>query len=157
MAGNNSPSAKRKRGPGKPFAPGVSGNPLGRPKGSAGLAALINAETNGGHELVTFALKVLRGSPLTVTIGEGEDAKIETVVPTVKERLTALDWLGDRGFGKPLQAIELTGADGKAMRVSVTDLTDEELEVFERVGARASTEPPEPEGDSGGEGPTPAE
>lgn len=43
------------------YLPGVSGNPSGRPSGSKGLAAYINAQTSDGHEITDFMLSVMRG------------------------------------------------------------------------------------------------
>jgi hypothetical protein len=68
--------------------PGQSGNPTGRTKG---FGALIRAETKDGAELVTAVLKMLRSKS------------------NLKTRQWAIDWLSDRGWGKPLQAIETTG------------------------------------------------
>lgn len=63
------------------FPPGVSGNPGGRPKG---LRSMIREQTGDGAELVAFALAVLRGKRRAM----------------MKQRLEALYWLADRGFGK---------------------------------------------------------
>jgi Family of unknown function (DUF5681) len=80
-------------GPGRPFAPGVSGNPGGRPKG---LVRRIHEETGDGAELVDYMLSVFR---------DGHES--------TKSRVQAATWLADRGFGKPTQtqAVELS-ADG---------------------------------------------
>jgi hypothetical protein len=82
------------------WAPGVSGNPGGRPKG---LAALVREETADGAELVTFMLAVLRGrkkAPLRL-------------------RMEAAAWLADRGFGKVVQPLEHAGADGAPLRFTL--------------------------------------
>lgn len=68
----------------------ASANPTGRPLGFRGLARKISRETRGGDELVEYALEVLR------------DTKAET-----RDRMAALAWLSDRGFGRPLQSVEL--------------------------------------------------
>ncbi len=84
------PSAAR----GRPFSPGVSGNPGGRPKG---FVRRIREETCDGAELVDFMLSVFRD--------ERE--------PT-KTRVEAATWLADRGFGKPtqMQTVELRAGGG---------------------------------------------
>mgnify|MGYP007112198659 CR=1 FL=1 len=53
MAGNSAQTAKRRRGPGRPFVKGVSGNPSGRPKGYA-------AFRDGMRELTPEAIEALR-------------------------------------------------------------------------------------------------
>ena len=65
----------------------------GRPKG---LAELVRSRTRDGAELVEFFLKVFKGE-------EGEE---------FKHRIEAAEWLADRGFGKAIQAHEVTGEDG---------------------------------------------
>jgi hypothetical protein len=73
------------------FLPGESPNASGRPPGFKGLSRKISEQTSEGAELVEFALRVLR------------DEAAE-----MRDRLSALVWLGDRGFGKPVQSVELT-------------------------------------------------
>ncbi len=70
------------------FAPGSRS--ITKRNGFHGLARHVRDETRGGLELVEFALRVLRD--------EGQ---------VMKDRLSALAWLGDRGFGRPVQAVEL--------------------------------------------------
>src|SRR5215831_788708 len=70
------------------FAPGVSPNPSGRPKGTRNFAHTIQLQTKDGEELVRFMLRVFRGK-LTGAKARPED------------RMAAATWLADRGFGKP--------------------------------------------------------
>ena len=81
-----------RRDPNGHFAVGVSGNPGGRPKG---LASIIRDRTFDGQELVDFYTSVFRGE------------KIDGVKPTLKLRMEAATWLTDRGFGKPMQSIQM--------------------------------------------------
>jgi hypothetical protein len=45
---------------------------------------------------------------LRVFRGEADGARL-------RDRLEAATWLADRGFGKPTQAMELSGKDGEAL------------------------------------------
>ena len=85
------------------FAPGVSPNPTGRPKGTRHFAHTIQAHTNHGEELVRFMLRVFRG-------------KVSGVKVRLEDRMAAATWLADRGFGKPSQFQQPMG-DGDAIQL----------------------------------------
>jgi hypothetical protein len=87
-----------KRAVGRPFPKGVSANPGGRAKG---FASLIREQTNEGADLVDFAIRVLQG-------------KLSAKLP---QRLQALEWLADRGWGKAIQSTEISGPEGGAIVV----------------------------------------
>lgn len=82
---NNSKPTKRVTG--RPFPPGTSGNPGGRPKNQFG--EFIRAETKDGKELVDRVISLMRTT-------DDEKMLLDTV-----------DWLANRGWGKPIQAYEV--------------------------------------------------
>jgi|GEM_PF-4486516 len=79
---------------------GVSGNPGGRPRG---LADLVRRETKDGAELVEFFLAIFRGKRKA----------------PLRQRIEAATWLADRGFGKALQQMELSGPDSEPLTIRV--------------------------------------
>jgi hypothetical protein len=59
---------------------------------------------------VEFARDVLAGKEFPqLATGEGE---VIPLPPALKDRLKALEWLTDRGYGKANQTMEVTGANG---------------------------------------------
>lgn len=101
MAATENRSAIVPAAPAKPwlFKPGNSANPGGRPKG---LAELVRRETKDGAELVRFMLRVLRGQK-----------------QPLRYRLEAAAWLADRGFGKALQQMELSGPGAEPLTIRI--------------------------------------
>ena len=66
------------------FAPGVSGNPGGRPKG---IAAVVR-DAYPAHEIVAGMVKIAKG------------LKVAGQKPTIADMVRAREWLADRGYGK---------------------------------------------------------
>jgi len=85
---------------GRPWLPGQSGNPGGRPKG---LAALVRQETKDGEELVRFMLGVMRGRKKA----------------PMRLRMEAVAWLADRGFGRVPMPLEHAGPEGAPLRFTL--------------------------------------
>ena len=88
----------------KPFEPGKSGNPTGRPKGFAEVKKL--AREFSKHAIETLA-----------------EVMLDKETPAAA-RVAAAGSILDRGFGKAVQQHEV-GAPG-----AFTDMTDEELDSF---------------------------
>lgn len=78
----------------KPWQPGQSGNPGGRPGGTLGFAKAIQRATMNGEKLWKIALG----------IAENERAHN-------RDRLDAVAWLADRGFGKALDISSMLSED----------------------------------------------
>jgi hypothetical protein len=107
----NSAEQQKKKPRGRPFKPGVSGNPGGRPKG---FAALIRERTHDGEELVDLAVRIARGE-LSVAGEEGDTPQ----VPSIKERFEAVKFLASYVAGLPVQSVEHAGAGGGALSFTI--------------------------------------
>jgi len=77
--------------PGRPWQPGQSGNPAGRPKS---LKALFN-EVISDQELIALAVRLARGLPGKDTRGRGYRRRPKEAV-----QLDAIKFIGDRLWGK---------------------------------------------------------
>ena len=92
---------KKGRGPGRPFQPGQSGNPGGRPKVLKELKDRIQLR---GLELVDLLFGIVDGLP--VMKGRG------VVGPSHRERILAIKELMAYGYGRPVLAVEVSGPGG---------------------------------------------
>lgn len=107
---------------------GRSGNPRGRPPAALSVAAMVRDSTEDGAWIVREILSVARGQHKEIT-----DAR---------SRTWALEWLADRAFGKPIQAVDLHLAQAAHAEplapLNMAGLTDSELELFAALGGKAS-------------------
>jgi hypothetical protein len=94
---------------GKPFAPGVSGNPGGRPRSMGGY---IRSITSDGEEIVDLMVAVMRGET------------INGMKPKIKDQMDAAGWLMDRGLGKPVAQVEARSLN---VDMSLSELSSENL------------------------------
>ncbi len=96
------------------FGKGNRVNPGGRPKGVKGLAAMIQELTDDGLELVKLCRSVIK------------DAKAAR-----KDKLHACEILFERGWGKPLATIELSG--GVDVKADLSKLSNDQLDALLRA------------------------
>jgi hypothetical protein len=113
--GKGKKAGKRRRGPGRPFEPGVSGNPGGRPKNHGAMRERFREHT---EEALTALLGVIRGQ-----------------WSSAADRRAAAVNILDRGWGKP--EIALTGKDGDPLNVG-PKREDDLIAVLTRLADRGT-------------------
>ena len=105
----------------RPWQPGESGNPSGRPKGTRDLANLVLESTDSGGELVAALLAIVRGELPTFP------GVAKSQVVRVSDQLKAVEILMDRAFGKEPQHLELGGAGATKWDTVLESWTDEDM------------------------------
>lgn len=98
----NTQQQPRRRGAGRPFTKGQSGNPGGRPKVAAEVKELAQQH---GREAVETLVRLMR---------EAEKDEV---------RVRAAESLLDRGYGRPTQAV--TGEGGGPVEFVIRDVAKE--------------------------------
>lgn len=111
MADNSDQSATRRRGPGRPFRPGQSGNPGGRPKDTDDVRQMAQRHT---PEAITRLVAWMRSE-------------------NPKASVTASLALIERGYGRPLQPMDIT----QRTKLDLTRLSDSELSALEQLMRKA--------------------
>lgn len=96
---------------------GQSGNPGGRPAVVKKVRALAQQHSEEGIEAL-------------VAIGRDRNEKGAVRVAAWKEVL-------DRGLGKAVQGVEVTGADGAPVRMSLEKLSEADLEKAREIALKA--------------------
>lgn len=122
MAENSSGTAKR--GPGRPFPKGVSGNPGGRPKMSPELQEAFSKRNFKSLEVLSKVQDdFLRGSYV-------DEEGREHLAPKAADAIKASEVQLAYALGKPRESVELMGEDGGPVSIAKLDaskLTKEEL------------------------------
>lgn len=158
MAGSSGKAPKHpQRGPGRPFEPGKSGNPRGRPPGAEGLAKYLRIKLRNGRV----------GADSLIAIGQGTETRVRHIAtkdgiqqveepPSFAESIAAWKVLFDRMHGTAQKFLEITGAGGGPLTFTLDglkNLSDDDIEQMEGILERASGDSESsPGSDSGGEG-----
>jgi hypothetical protein len=106
MAGNSTGAGKKRRGPGRQFVPGQSGNPSGRAKKSGEELELIEACKRKSPDALGMIERIMLN-------GENE-----------RNRLAAAQYIIDRAYGKAVQQTELTGKGGESFTIQIVRFGD---------------------------------
>lgn len=148
MAENSGAEPKRKRqpGPGRPFRPGQSGNPGGRPRGVAEFKEMAKKScpdaiklagqlVRVGLQMLSLRKQIKNTAPADLTVEQ-----VSALDFDYRSALAAAVFIRDTGMGKPAQAIEVTGKDGGPVEYyDLKRLTDEQLEAVESTLAAVAT------------------
>ena len=83
-----------------------NGNPGGRPvKAPKSLAAFVRSQSKDGKELVVIMLQIAKGK-LKVPVYDATGVRVDKL-PSHSDRMEAVRWLADRGFGKVVDVVDL--------------------------------------------------
>jgi len=112
---------------------GQSGNPGGRPRGFKGLAKYIQNHTKDGQELVDFMMKILRGQIIETDLLDADTGLPVVHAPKLQDRIGAAGWLADRGFGKPVQSVELADVSADGSKLVLPDIDSMDTDKLKQI------------------------
>lgn len=98
------------------WKPGQSGNPAGQPARDNTWTGLIRKI---GNEEVNGKTRKQRIVEYLYSYIEGQAGKAKKDDANIMAALKAISFLSDRDEGKPAQAIQMTGAEGNALKIEV--------------------------------------
>ena len=96
---------------GKGFMPGQSGNPSG--KNRSGLAALVRSRSKNGEVLVELMYRIACGAKFKTSLTINGKALEFRVRPSIRDRIDAIKWLTDRGWGKVRDVVHVDGEEAR--------------------------------------------
>lgn len=138
-----SDSSLVRQAPRSAWKPGQSGNPAGRPKGVKGFAKQWRRDVDI-EELKSILLDIARG----FAIGPGDEAGMiktsgghtiftgEFKPPTARDRIEAIKFLIERGYGKTPDAevfADIDSEDIVPQSFDMSALDDADLDALERI------------------------
>ena len=123
---------RKQGGPGRPFSKGMSGNPAGRPprpiEQRAIEADVRRLARERGEEAIDKLTELMRGA-LVVSVGDPESPRRIVVPVGPQTQFNAAVAILDRGYGRPGQAVELTGSDQGSLQAQ--EVREDLIEVIE--------------------------
>jgi hypothetical protein len=115
---------RKQGGPGRPFPKGVSGNAAGRPPRPIEQRAVEKdvrkVARQHGIEAVEKLVALMRGT-MVLDVGDPENPKRIVIPVAPPTQLAAAVAILDRGYGRPGQAVEVTGADRSRLQHQEAD------------------------------------
>ena len=95
-----------------------NGNPGGRPvKAPKSLAAFVRSQSKDGKDLVIIMLQIAKGK-LKVPVFDASGVRVDKL-PSHSDRMEAVRWLADRGFGKVADVIDLATSQASGPSLDV--------------------------------------
>jgi hypothetical protein len=115
-------------------------NRTGRPKGFGQYIRSVTGES--GEKLFKIAWMIARGAARAddyVTTKTGKAVPVRKG-PSIRERLDAVKFLAEHGFGKPQASIHMTGTVEHVQRMDLSRLTEEQMAQLDALVGQVSLE-----------------